>query len=255
MSDRPERPIFCGNFEYDAEEREVLRLFERFGRVDRIDMKTGFAFVYMCDKRDADDAIRKLDDYEFGQKRRRLKVQWAKQSENDRKRELKPSTTLFVVNFDSQRVRERDLERYFEYYGRITRVEIKRNYAFVQFDDIKDAQKAMEGTNGKQFMGRTITSEYVQNENPFSRSTGGGGGGGGRSRSRSPVRRGGRSPSPRRRSPSPAPRRRSPSLRRGRSISPPPRRVERSLSPPPRRADRSMSPPPRRGRDSRSRSP
>jgi len=234
--------------------------------------------VYMCDSRDAEDAIRKLDDYEFGQKRRRLKVQWAKQSEKDRKRELKPSTTLFVVNFDSQRVRERDLERFFEYYGHITRVEIKRNYAFVQFDDIKDAQKAMEGTNGKQFMGRTITSEYVQNENPFSRSiaAAGGGGGGGRDRSRSPPLRGGRSPSSRRRSPSPAPRRRSPSPRRGRSvsppprrmersvsppprrvdrsISPPPRRVDRSISPPPRRVDRSISPPPRRGRDSRSRS-
>ena len=32
----------------------------------------------MCDKRDAEDAIRKLDDQEFGYKRRRLKLQWAK---------------------------------------------------------------------------------------------------------------------------------------------------------------------------------
>lgn len=33
--------VFCGNFEYDASERSVLDLFERFGRVQRIDMKTG----------------------------------------------------------------------------------------------------------------------------------------------------------------------------------------------------------------------
>ncbi|KAF6258350.1 arginine/serine-rich splicing factor 1 variant 4 [Scenedesmus sp. NREL 46B-D3] len=38
---RPERPVFCGNFEYDASESSVLRLFEKFGRVQRIDMKTG----------------------------------------------------------------------------------------------------------------------------------------------------------------------------------------------------------------------
>ena len=38
----------------------------------------GFAFVYMCDKRDAEEAMRKLDDQEFGHKRRRLKLQWAK---------------------------------------------------------------------------------------------------------------------------------------------------------------------------------
>lgn len=41
-------------------------------------MCTGFAFVYMKDKRDGDEAIRKLDGFEFGYKRRRLRVEWAK---------------------------------------------------------------------------------------------------------------------------------------------------------------------------------
>jgi hypothetical protein len=70
--------------------------------------------------------------FHLGYKRRRLKVQWAKQSEADRKQDTKPTTTLFVVNFDVQRVRERDLDRFFEHYGPITRIEIRRNYAFVQ---------------------------------------------------------------------------------------------------------------------------
>lgn len=54
------------------------------------------------------------------------------QAEADRKRDTKPSQTLFVVNFDVQRVRERDIERYFDYYGKIKRVQIKKTYAFVQ---------------------------------------------------------------------------------------------------------------------------
>jgi hypothetical protein len=33
--------VFCGNFEYDASERSIMELFEKYGRVDRIDMKTG----------------------------------------------------------------------------------------------------------------------------------------------------------------------------------------------------------------------
>jgi RNA recognition motif-containing protein len=33
--------VFCGNFEYDASESSVLRMFEKYGRVQRIDMKTG----------------------------------------------------------------------------------------------------------------------------------------------------------------------------------------------------------------------
>jgi RNA recognition motif-containing protein len=38
----------------------------------------GFAFVYMEDERDAEDAIRALDRFEFGRKGRRLRVEWTK---------------------------------------------------------------------------------------------------------------------------------------------------------------------------------
>lgn len=48
--------------------------------------------------------------------------------EDLRKRQTKPTTTLFVVNFDVDRTRERDLEKHFEPYGRLKRVQIKRNY-------------------------------------------------------------------------------------------------------------------------------
>ncbi|GKV05026.1 hypothetical protein SLEP1_g17081 [Rubroshorea leprosula] len=35
------RPIFCGNFEYDARQSDLERLFRRYGRVERVDMKSG----------------------------------------------------------------------------------------------------------------------------------------------------------------------------------------------------------------------
>lgn len=35
------KAVFCGNFEYDARQSEIERLFDRYGRVDRVDMKTG----------------------------------------------------------------------------------------------------------------------------------------------------------------------------------------------------------------------
>lgn len=35
------RPIFCGNFEYDARQSDLERLFRRYGKVDRVDMKSG----------------------------------------------------------------------------------------------------------------------------------------------------------------------------------------------------------------------
>jgi RNA recognition motif-containing protein len=51
---------------------------------------------------------------------------------SDRPREiLKPSNTLFVVNFDRDST-EREIERAFDRYGRIVRCQIKKTYAFVQ---------------------------------------------------------------------------------------------------------------------------
>ena len=42
------RPIFCGNVEFDARQSDIEQLFRRYGKVERVDMKSGklfFTFV------------------------------------------------------------------------------------------------------------------------------------------------------------------------------------------------------------------
>lgn len=34
-------PVYIGNYEYDADERELERLFEKYGKVDRVEFKSG----------------------------------------------------------------------------------------------------------------------------------------------------------------------------------------------------------------------
>ncbi|CAI0397809.1 unnamed protein product [Linum tenue] len=203
------RPIFCGNFEYDARQSELERLFKRYGRVERIDMKSGFAFIYMEDERDAEDAIRGLDRIEFGRKGRRLRVEWTKQERGARRLDsgggggsrrasnTRPSKTLFVINFDSQLTRTRDLERHFEPYGKIASVRIRRNFAFVQYEAQEDASKALEATNMSKLMDRVISVEYAVRDDDEKKD--GGGYSPERTRDRSPRRRS----HGRRRSPSP----------------------------------------------------
>ncbi|GMN67651.1 hypothetical protein TIFTF001_036711 [Ficus carica] len=161
------RPIFCGNLEYDSRQNDLERLFRRYGKVERVDMKSGFAFVYMEDERDAEYAIRRLDRTEFGRKGRRLRVEWTKQERGRRSGDsrssanTKPSKTLFVINFDPVQTRTRDLERHFDQYGKILNVRIRRNFAFVQFESQDDATKALDGTNMSKFMDRVISVEYA----------------------------------------------------------------------------------------------
>ncbi|KAJ4829160.1 hypothetical protein Tsubulata_032719 [Turnera subulata] len=167
------RAIFCGNFEYDARQSELERLFRRYGRVERVDMKSGFAFIYMEDERDAEDAIRALDRVEFGRKGRRLRVEWTKQERGARRSgggggggsrrssNTRPSKTLFVINFDPHQTRTKDLERHFEPFGRIVSVRIRRNFAFVQYEAQEDATKALAATNMSKVMDRVISVEYA----------------------------------------------------------------------------------------------
>ncbi|PIN00205.1 Alternative splicing factor SRp55/B52/SRp75 (RRM superfamily) [Handroanthus impetiginosus] len=163
------KPIFCGNLDFDARQSDIERLFGRYGRVERVDLKSGFGFVYMEDERDAEDAIRKLDSIEFGRKGRRLRVEWTKQEHRGRRSDSsrrsstnsRPSKTLFVINFDHINTRTRDLERFFEHYGRISNVRIRRNFAFVQFELQEDATRALEATHMSKFMDQAISVEYA----------------------------------------------------------------------------------------------
>ncbi|KAL3645271.1 hypothetical protein CASFOL_010451 [Castilleja foliolosa] len=222
------KPIFCGNFEFDARQSDLERLFRRYGKVDRVDMKSGFAFVYMEDERDAEDAIRGLDRIDFGRTGRRLRVEWTKQERPSRRPDIsrrpssnsRPSKTLFVINFDPYNTKSRDLERHFDPYGKILNVRIRRNFAFIQFETQEDATKALDATNMTKLMDRVITVEYAVKDDDDRRN----GYSPDRNRDRSP-RRGYdrvRSPSPRRRE------RDSPDYGHGRGHSPSPYRRERA---------------------------
>ncbi|KAI3712557.1 hypothetical protein L1987_71116 [Smallanthus sonchifolius] len=212
-------------------------------------VEQGYAFVYMEDERDADDAIRALDRYEFGRKGRRLRVEWTKQERNVRQpasskkssSNSRPTKTLFVISFDPYNTRTRDLERHFDPYGKILNIRIRRNFAFIQFELQEDATKALEATNKSKLMDRVISVEYAIKDDDDRKNRNSPGG-----RDRSPRRRGeerGRSPSPyRRERGSPdygrGQDRGSPDYGRGRDRGSPDYGRGRGRSPSPRRRDR-----------------
>ncbi|KAL6964730.1 Serine/arginine-rich splicing factor sr30 [Sarracenia purpurea var. burkii] len=70
MSSRASRTLYVGNLPGDIHEREVEDLFYKYGRIVDIDLKIpprppGYAFVEFEDYRDAEDAIRGRDGYDF----------------------------------------------------------------------------------------------------------------------------------------------------------------------------------------------
>ncbi|XP_039004168.1 serine/arginine-rich splicing factor RS31-like [Hibiscus syriacus] len=218
------RPVFVGNFEYETRQSELERLFSKYGRIERVDMKSGLPLVYFEEERDAEDAIRGLDNITFGYNRRRLSVEWAK-GEHGQHRDgsrsvtnQRPTKTLFVINFDPIRTRDRDILRHFEPYGKVIHVRIGRNFAFVQFATQEEATKALEATQRSKLLDRVVSVEYALRDDDE------------RDDRYGSPRRGGGGDSPYGRSPSPA-YRRCPSPDYGRARSPVYDRYDRHRSP------------------------
>jgi len=70
-------------------------------------------------------------------------------------------TRVFVGGL-SYRVRERDLEKFFQSIGRVTDISMKNGYAFVEFDDHRDADDAVYELNGKDLLGERVAVEHIR---------------------------------------------------------------------------------------------
>uniref|UniRef100_A0A9J7XX32 Serine/arginine-rich splicing factor 9 n=2 Tax=Cyprinidae TaxID=7953 RepID=A0A9J7XX32_CYPCA len=96
---------------------------------------------------------------------------------------------IYVGNLPMD-VQERDIEDLFYKYGKIRDIELKNNrgtipFAFVRFEDPRDAEDAVFGRNGYGFGDNKLRVEYPRSSgSKFSGPPGGGGGGGGGPRGR-----------------------------------------------------------------------
>lgn len=177
------RPVFLGNLSNSYTSGDIMQLFERPINppntnfkpipVDRVDLKRGYCFVFLKDavgQDDKDNAERFVSDINGMEVRNvsnALRAEFArgdgrvKRKEDDRRKHIQPSETLFVVNFHEQTTKREDLRMLFEPYGELVRIEMKRNYAFVQFRTIDQATRAKEEVNGGKLDQSVLTVEYV----------------------------------------------------------------------------------------------
>lgn len=72
------------------------------------------------------------------------------------------SATLYVTNLATH-VRSKDLAYEFERYGRLRRCDIPsgKNFAFIEYDDERDAEEALDSMHGRRFEGRALVVEVL----------------------------------------------------------------------------------------------
>ncbi|KAJ1395997.1 Zinc finger, CCHC-type [Sesbania bispinosa] len=95
----------------------------------------------------------------FSEKQRTTRSQ--KKSTMPRYDDKYGNTRLYVGRLSS-RTRSRDLERVFSRYGRVRDVDMKHDYAFVEFSDPRDADDARYNLDGRDVDGSRIVVEFAK---------------------------------------------------------------------------------------------
>ncbi|XP_039064374.1 serine/arginine-rich splicing factor SR34A-like [Hibiscus syriacus] len=203
MSSRFSRTIYVGNLPSDIREWEVEDLFYKYGRILDIELKIPhrppcFCFVEFEDPRDAEDAIRGRDGYNFDGCRLRVELAHGGrgQSSSDRRGGYGGGAAKFGVSRHSEfRVRGlpssaswQDLKDHMQKAGDVCFAEISRDsdgtfgiVDFTNYDDMKYAIRKLDDTEFRNPWARAYVRVKKYESSPSSSS-------GSRSRSRS-VRR------------------------------------------------------------------
>ena len=63
-----------------------------------------------------------------------------------------PSQRVYIGNLGDD-VRERDVEKFFKGFDKVSDISIKNGYGFVDFDDYRDADDAVHDLDGKEMRG------------------------------------------------------------------------------------------------------
>ncbi|KAG9296584.1 hypothetical protein G9A89_015176 [Geosiphon pyriformis] len=68
--------LFVGRLALDTHPRDLEHIFDKYGRLNRLEVKRGYAFVEYMDERDASDALKETDGMRV--RGNRIVVEWAK---------------------------------------------------------------------------------------------------------------------------------------------------------------------------------
>ena len=147
--------IYVGNLPIDVKEREIDDLFYKFGDIRSVEIKRpvrppAYAFVTFYDRRDADDAIRRRDGYDFDGER--LRCEFAKDSrEDDRPGGIKKGTghRVFISGLPKS-CSWQDLKDFARKAGDVLRTDVDRDGSgtieYANKDDMEYAIKKLDDT-------------------------------------------------------------------------------------------------------------
>ena len=170
--------MFIGNVPSDCRESDIESFFRGIGEVRDIVLKNNYGFCEFVDYYDAKDAVKEKD----GERLlgTRVRVEFAKGERGggggggDRGGSGSGGnggggnrggdrSCVYVGNIPND-CREQDIMSFFQGFGRIKQVMLKRGFAFAMFEDERDAEDAVRDMSGKKLRGERVKLEFAKGE-------------------------------------------------------------------------------------------
>jgi RNA recognition motif-containing protein len=161
LGEHPSRTLFVRNINSNVEDDELRALFEQYGPIRSMYTQCkhrGFVMISYYDIRHAKNAMRHLQAKVL--RRRKLDIHYSIPKENPSEKDQNQGT-LVVFNLDPATMNE-ELKAIFETYGEIKEVREtpnKKHHKFIEFYDVRDAEKAMKILNKTEIRGKKIKIE------------------------------------------------------------------------------------------------
>ena len=162
--------VFIGNIPFDCRESDIHAFFKGFGPIKEVVLKNNYGFCEFVDYYEARDAVKELNGErilgvrvtvemargEFFRGEERVEGPSSSPSSGDK-------NCVFLGNVP-QDCRDVDIDRFFNGYGRLTQIVLKRGFCFVFFDEQRDAEDAVKELVGRKLRGEKITLEFAKGD-------------------------------------------------------------------------------------------
>lgn len=168
---RSKTMILVKNLPKDTDDKDLSNLFSSYGTLGRIIIPRSktIALVEFIEQNDAKSAFRGLAYKNF--KHVPLYLEWAPVVKQQKKKdeivklpepiekESNETAVLYVknINFSTQK---EDIESEFSKFGKLRKVTVLKGYAFVEFENLKEAIKAHDGMKNKILDGHQLQIQY-----------------------------------------------------------------------------------------------
>lgn len=171
--------IYVGNLDEMVNEKELQKLFSRFGSIKNIKIfkntqslkNKNYAFIRYLNSEDSSSAIFNLNGVPICNTKITVNHAFIGNnslncsiSKNNQTKpianENKSISTIYIGNINTETTENR-LREYFQIFGKIDSINLHKGYAFIKFDSNQNGMKAIKDTDGIVFNGSKIKVSWA----------------------------------------------------------------------------------------------